>query len=155
ETKEIMEDEIGSFTQIPLRLAWAITIHKSQGLTFEKVIIDAQEAFAHGQTYVALSRCKTLEGIVLTEPLSRKSIINNHEVASFSKNAEDNQPDSSILETSEKVYQLNLIDEIFNFHSFLYPVSRIIDIYYKNKGSIEGNLVDQLTILKEKGVTEL
>lgn len=155
ETKEIVEEEIGSFSQIPLRLAWAITIHKSQGLTFEKVIIDAQEAFAHGQTYVALSRCKTLEGIVLTEPLSRKSIINNHEVASFSKNAEDNQPDSSILETSEKVYQLNLIDEIFNFHSFLYPVSRIIDIYYKNKGSIEGNLVDQLTILKEKGVTEL
>lgn len=155
ENKEIIEDEIGSFTQIPLRLAWAITIHKSQGLTFEKVIIDAQEAFAHGQTYVALSRCKTLEGIVLTSPLSRKSIINNHEVASFSKNAEDNQPDSSILKNSQKIYQLNLIDEVFNFHSFLYPVGRIIDIYYKNKTSINGNLFDQLTILKERGITEL
>ena len=155
ETKEIMEDEIGSFSQIPLRLAWAITIHKSQGLTFEKVIIDAQEAFAHGQTYVALSRCKTLEGIVLTGPLSRKSIINNHEVASFSKNAEENQPDSSILRTSQKTYQLNLIDEIFDFYSFLYPTGRIIDIYYTNLGSIEGNLLEQLTILKERGVTEL
>lgn len=155
ETKEIMEDEIGSFSQIPLRLAWAITIHKSQGLTFEKVIIDAQEAFAHGQTYVALSRCKTLEGIVLTGPLTRKSIINNQEVASFSKIAEENQPDSSILRTSQKAYQLNLIDEIFNFYSFLQPVSRILDIYFKNKGSISGNLLDQLTILKEKGVTEL
>ncbi|MCG2418909.1 helix-turn-helix domain-containing protein [Aequorivita sp. F47161] len=155
ESKEIIEDEIGSFTQIPLRLAWAITIHKSQGLTFENVIIDAQEAFAHGQTYVALSRCKTLEGIVLTGPLSRKSIINNHEVASFSKNAEANQPDSSILETSQIAYQLNLINDIFNFHTFLHPVSRIIDIYFKNKGSINGNLLDQLTILKEKGVTEL
>ncbi|MDP2685809.1 MAG: helix-turn-helix domain-containing protein [Aequorivita sp.] len=155
ESKEIMEEEIGSFSQIPLRLAWAITIHKSQGLTFEKVIIDAQEAFAHGQTYVALSRCKTLEGIVLTGPLTRKSIINNHEVASFSKKAEDNQPDSSILKSSEKAYQLNLIDEIFNFYSFLYPVNRIIEIYYKNKGSISGNLMAQLTILKEKGVTEL
>ncbi|MCG2431925.1 helix-turn-helix domain-containing protein [Aequorivita xiaoshiensis] len=154
-TKEIMEDEIGSFTQIPLRLAWAITIHKSQGLTFEKVIIDAQEAFAHGQTYVALSRCKTLEGIVLTGPLFQKSIINNREVASFNKNAEENQPDSSILETSQIVYQLNLINEIFNFHSFLQPVSRIIDICFINKGSISGNLFDQLTILKEKGVTEL
>ncbi|WP_139856266.1 HRDC domain-containing protein [Aequorivita sinensis] len=155
ETKEIMEDEIGSFTQIPLRLAWAITIHKSQGLTFEKVIIDAQEAFAHGQTYVALSRCKTLEGIVLTGPFSRKSIINNLEVASFSKNAEENQPDASILETSQIAYQLNLINDIFNFHPFLHPIGRIIDIYFKNKDSINGNLLDQLTILKEKGVTEL
>lgn len=155
DTKEIMEDEIGSFSQIPLRLAWAITIHKSQGLTFEKVIIDAQEAFAHGQTYVALSRCKTLEGIVLTGPLNRKSIINNHEVASFSKNAEENQPDSSILKSSQKTYQLNLIDEIFNFYSFLYPIGRIMDVYYKNKGSINGNLLDQLNILKDKGVTEL
>ncbi|MDC7999773.1 helix-turn-helix domain-containing protein [Aequorivita todarodis] len=155
ETKEIVEDEMGSFTQIPLRLAWAITIHKSQGLTFEKVIIDAGEAFAHGQTYVALSRCKTLEGIVLTGPLGQKSIINNHEVASFSKNAEENQPDTSVLEASQKTYQLNLIDEIFDFYSFLHPVGRIIDIYYKNKTSIQGNLLEQLTILKENGVTKL
>lgn len=155
ETKEINEDEIGSFSQIPLRLAWAITIHKSQGLTFEKVIIDAQEAFAHGQTYVALSRCKTLEGIVLTGPLTQKSIINNHQVASFNKNAEDNQPDAKVLNASQKAYQLNLIDEIFNFYAFLHPVSRIIDIYYNNRGSVEGNLLNQITILKEKGVIEL
>src|SRR5690606_13853274 len=56
ETKEIKEEVEGSYSQIPLRLAWAITIHKSQGLTFEKIIVDAQEAFAHGQTYVAFSR---------------------------------------------------------------------------------------------------
>jgi hypothetical protein len=155
ETKEIVENEIGSFTQIPLRLAWAITIHKSQGLTFEKVIIDAGEAFAHGQTYVALSRCKTLEGIVLTGPLSEKSIINNHEVASFSKNAEDNQPDSVVLAISQKKYQLNLIEELFDFYPFLHPVGRIFDIYYKNRGSIEGNIQERMTILKEKGVTEL
>ena len=155
ETKEIVEEEIGAFTQIPLRLAWAITIHKSQGLTFEKVIIDAGEAFAHGQTYVALSRCKTLEGIVLTGPLNQKSIINNPEVTSFSKNAEENQPDSSILEASQRTYQLNLIDEVFNFYAFLYPVSRLIDIFYKNSGSIHGNLVEQLTILKENGIMKL
>lgn len=154
-TKEIVEDEIGSFTQIPLRLAWAITIHKSQGLTFEKVIIDAGEAFAHGQTYVALSRCKTLEGIVLTGPLSQRSIINNPEVALFNKNAEENQPDSSILASSEKSYQLNLIDEIFNYYSFLHPVDRIIDIYYKNRGSIQGNILEQLSFLKDKGIKEL
>jgi len=62
ETKEIEEDIIGSFKQYPLKLAWAITIHKSQGLTFEKAIIDAKAAFAHGQIYVALSRCKNHGG---------------------------------------------------------------------------------------------
>ena len=64
ETKELKEEIVGSFKQIPLRLAWAITIHKSQGLTFERAIIDAEASFAHGQTYVALSRCTSLEGLV-------------------------------------------------------------------------------------------
>lgn len=64
ETKEITEEIAGVFRQYPIRLAWAITIHKSQGLTFERAIIDARNSFAHGQTYVALSRCKTLDGMV-------------------------------------------------------------------------------------------
>ena len=66
ETKEIQETVIGTFTQYPLKLAWAITIHKSQGLTFERAVIDARDAFAHGQVYVALSRCRTLNGLVLS-----------------------------------------------------------------------------------------
>ncbi|PVW13957.1 helix-turn-helix domain-containing protein [Marixanthomonas spongiae] len=155
DTKEITEEKIGAFTQIPLRLAWAITIHKSQGLTFDKVVVDAQEAFAHGQTYVALSRCKTLEGIVLTSPISNSSIINNQEVSVFSKQAEKQQPDVSVLEISEKTYQLNLLDELFNFHSFLYPIKRITDIYYKNRTGIEGTVLTPLQTLKEKGVQEL
>ena len=65
EKDKIEEDELGSFKQYPIRLAWAITIHKSQGLTFEKAIIDAGASFAPGQVYVALSRCTTLDGIVL------------------------------------------------------------------------------------------
>ncbi len=72
ETRQIEEEELGSFRQYPLRLAWAITIHKSQGLTFDKLIIDAENAFANGQVYVALSRCTALEGLVLTTPVNQK-----------------------------------------------------------------------------------
>ena len=68
ETKEIEETVEGVFRQYPVRLAWAITIHKSQGLTFEHAIIDASRSFSYGQTYVALSRCKSLEGMVLSAP---------------------------------------------------------------------------------------
>ncbi len=83
ETKEIEETVEGKFMQYPLRLAWAITIHKSQGLTFEHAIIDASHSFTHGQTYVALSRCKTLEGMVLSQPLSRGAIISSQTVDAF------------------------------------------------------------------------
>ena len=74
ETAEIEEEELGSFEQYPIRLAWAITIHKSQGLTFERAIIDTGEAFAAGQSYVALSRCTSLEGIVLLSQITQRSV---------------------------------------------------------------------------------
>jgi len=71
-TREIEEEKLGSFKQYPLRLAWGITIHKSQGLTFEKLIVDAQKAFTNGQVYVALSRVTSLEGLVLTSPIGKQ-----------------------------------------------------------------------------------
>lgn len=155
DTKEIKEESVGQFTQMPLRLAWAITIHKSQGLTFDKIVVDAEDAFAHGQTYVALSRCRTLEGIVLTTPISEKSIINDQEVLAFSKQAEMNQPDEIVLLESQRTYQLSLVNELFDFHSFLNPIERIIHLCYENRGSIMGNLLEKLEGIKEKAIVSL
>jgi ATP-dependent exoDNAse (exonuclease V) alpha subunit len=84
EGTEIKTDVIGSFTQLPVKLAWAVTIHKSQGKTFEHVIIDlGKGAFENGQVYVALSRCKTLDGIYLTQKLSWKDIRTDERVTEF------------------------------------------------------------------------
>ena len=114
-TKEIEETVEGKFMQYPLRLAWAITIHKSQGLTFEHAIIDASHSFTHGQTYVALSRCKTLEGMVLSQPLSRGAIISSQTVDSFtSQLAAPTQAQISYLEQQYIIY---CISELFDFYS--------------------------------------
>ncbi|WP_026775958.1 helix-turn-helix domain-containing protein [Polaribacter sp. Hel_I_88] len=155
ETKAIKEELIGAFTQIPLRLAWAITIHKSQGLTFEKAIIDAEASFAHGQTYVALSRCTSLEGLVLKTKITSNAIINDKTVSIFNESVEENHPDESILNESEKHFQLNLIIELLDYQPFLYPITRLIDIFYKNQTSIKGDVIDHLQTIKDDGIVAL
>ncbi len=155
ETNQISENVKGKFSQMPLRLAWAITIHKSQGLTFEKAIIDVTSSFAHGQTYVALSRCKTLEGIILNKAIDKKSIIHDNRVVSFTKEVEDNPPDTITLNQSQKLYQLNLMEELFNFKQLIYPVVRCIKIAYQSANSLQGNIKEPLKTIKEKGIEEL
>ncbi|WP_420551770.1 helix-turn-helix domain-containing protein [Tenacibaculum aiptasiae] len=155
DSKEISEKLEGSYTQIPLRLAWAITIHKSQGLTFDKAIIDAESSFAHGQTYVALSRCKTLEGIVLKTPIKSSSIINDNSVKSFNKQVEENVPTNDDLEKSKKKFQINLINDLFSYHEFLQPVARLMDIYYNNQTSLQGNVIEPLKKIKDEGIVPL
>ena len=155
ETKAIKEEMIGAFSQIPLRLAWAITIHKSQGLTFERAIIDAEASFAHGQTYVALSRCTSLEGLVLKTPITRSAIINDSTVSIFNESVEENHPDERILNESEKYFQLNLISEILDYQPLLYPITRLIDIFYNNRTSIKGDVIDHLQTIKDDGVVAL
>ncbi|HMQ49887.1 MAG TPA: helix-turn-helix domain-containing protein [Saprospiraceae bacterium] len=118
QTKEVSEEIIGSFIQLPLRLAWAITIHKSQGLTFEKVMLDAAAAFAHGQVYVALSRCKSFEGLVLSSKIRPSSVRTDSKVKEYTKEAEDKAPDENHLIRSKAEYQQSLLQELFNL-SFL------------------------------------
>ena len=112
EDEQISETNAGSFAQIPLKLAWAITIHKSQGLTFDKAIIDVSEAFAHGQAYVALSRCRTLSGMILRNPIAAQNIIGDPAVIRYNTQAQ-NKPD---LEVDRLRYAQFLLTELFNFN---------------------------------------
>ena len=123
ETTELEEKRTGSFTQLPLRHAWAITIHKSQGLTFDKAIIDAGDAFAPGQVYVALSRCRTLEGIVLKSKINESSIRNEASILNFSTRKNEADELAAKLENSQTEYRKQLLIELFDFN----PLQKVVN----------------------------
>ncbi len=97
-TNEIEETEIGTFIQYPIKLAWAITVHKSQGLTFEKAILDINRAFAPGQVYVALSRLKSLDGLVLTSPIQFNAISQDKTLTDYSDNKPKNEEVKQLID---------------------------------------------------------
>ncbi len=138
ETKMIGETLIGTFTQYPLRLAWAITIHKSQGLTFDRAVIDAKAAFAHGQVYVALSRCRTLNGMILSTLIHQRSIIEDPLISAFIDDSQKNQPDQKQLTESKKAYQLQILADLFDFTALQYTLSYCLKIINENRESILG-----------------
>ena len=114
DTKEIFEEIVGTFEQYPLKTAWAITVHKSQGLTFDRAIIDVQHSFAHGQTYVALSRCKSLDGMVLSNLIPRYAIINDVKVEQFTNDPRHREPDDRSLVMMEQQYLIRTLDDLFS-----------------------------------------
>ncbi len=153
QSKEVQDEVIGQFTQHPLKLAWAITIHKSQGLTFERVIIDAQAAFAHGQVYVALSRCKSFEGIVLRSKIIPSSVRTDAKVKNYTDEADKNAPDENHLRQSRISYQQTLILELFGFSSLKRHFERLNRVFMEHENALMANSFQAFKALLAEATT--
>lgn len=136
-TGTIKEETIGSFTQMPLRTAWAITIHKSQGLTFQHAIINAGRAFSHGQVYVALSRCRSLDGLVLATPISTDVITTDPDVIAFNGYASEHEPTVESFVRDRRSFVEAVLCDIFDFqrlsmrlHYFVRLASEHLSTYF-------------------------
>ncbi len=145
ENQEIEENEIGSFTQIPLRLAWAVTIHKSQGLTFNKVIVDAGQAFAHGQVYVALSRCTSLEGLVLKTRITSNALVNDHSVNRFVETLPEKEPTQEKVDALRHEYELETMLELVGFEGIYKDFGKLMKVLYANDTLFEGKMIQDLS----------
>ncbi|TAK31018.1 MAG: helicase [Saprospiraceae bacterium] len=150
QTKEVKEEIIGAFTQYPLKLAWAITIHKSQGLTFERAIIDAQAAFAFGQVYVALSRCKSFEGLVLHSKIAYSSVKTDSVVKTYTEEAEKNAPSEADLKLAKREYQHSLLLELFDFKTTRRYFDQLNRQFLEHQSSLQGTAFAQLKALEGK-----
>ncbi len=154
-SKEISEQVVGTFCQFPLRLAWAITIHKSQGLTFEHAIIDANAAFSHGQVYVALSRCKTFEGMVLSSPITQRAVKTDSTVAQFVEHASQNSPTQEQLNNAKILYQQKLLLECFDYQALHFNLKKLSQLLSQNQKLIQFSGFEILDKIQKQTIDEV
>jgi hypothetical protein len=149
-TQQLEEKVIGSFEQYPLRLAWAITIHKSQGLTFEKAVIDAGAAFACGQVYVALSRCTSLQGMILRSPITHNALFTDERINRFakSKNSSDQLPNE--LREAKHQYQQSLLLALFDFTRIAKMCEQFLTHTEEHKSSFNPETIPWLQTMLSK-----
>jgi len=155
ETKEINENVIGSFKQYPLKLAWAITIHKSQGLTFDKAIIDAGAAFAFGQVYVALSRCRSFDGLVLRSPITPQCIKNDRFVADYTEDINRNMPGSQQLLEAKINFQHDLLVELFTFSDIQRRFFRLKKVFNENANILHNSVIGEMKQIETNLITDI
>ena len=132
-TNEIEENEVGKFLHYPIKLAWAITVHKSQGLTFEKAIIDTGKAFAPGQVYVALSRLTSLDGLVLCSPVNYNSIRSDRHVQEFSETKRVAGQLTAVLEEESAAFTRNYVISCFDFNAVVTALRHHVESYTKDE----------------------
>ena len=157
-TGAITQEVEGTFSQYPLQPAWAVTIHKAQGLTFDRVAIDAADAFAFGQVYVALSRCRTLEGLTLTTPLTSGVAFDDRSVSTFIASQPSFEQTAAATDEYERQYRLEKLMELFGIDDLVHLAERLQEHYSKLKSIYPENLkslnADLSTLLNLQSVSE-